>query len=61
LFVGALAEAALWLLPEGLASAVGAKANMPFAGGNKIELKKMCGGEMPKHSRTLIKSLKCCE
>jgi len=40
-----LGETALWLLPEGLACAVGAKDNVPFAGGNKIELKKMCGGE----------------
>jgi hypothetical protein len=33
-------------LPEGLACVVGAKANVPFAGSPKIELKKMCGGEM---------------
>jgi len=33
---GALGETALWLLPEGLACAVGAKDNVPFAGGNKI-------------------------
>jgi len=44
----ALAETALWLLPEGLACAVGAKANVPFAGRHKIELKKMCGGENKK-------------
>jgi len=40
-----LAETALWLLPEGLACAVGAKANVPFAGGNKIELKKCWWGK----------------
>jgi hypothetical protein len=45
LSVGALVETALWLLPEGLACAVWAKANVPFAGRHKIELKKMCGGE----------------
>jgi len=39
-----LAETALWILPEWLACAVGAKANVPFAGRHKIELKKMCGG-----------------
>ena len=48
---GALGETALWLLPEGLACAVGAKDNVPFAGGNKIELKKMCGGENKKYRR----------
>ena len=31
-----LAETALWLLPEGMACAVGAKDNVPFAGRNKI-------------------------
>jgi hypothetical protein len=31
-----LVETALWLLPEGLACAVGAKANVPFAGRHKI-------------------------
>ncbi len=31
-----LAETALWLLPEGMACAVGAKANVPFAVRNKI-------------------------
>jgi hypothetical protein len=36
---------------EGLACAVGAKANVPFAGGNKIELKKMCGGKNKKYRR----------
>jgi hypothetical protein len=36
---------------EGLACADGAKANVPFAGGNKIELKKMCGGENKKYRR----------
>jgi len=46
-----LAETALWLLPVGLACAVGAKANVPFAGRHKIELKKMCGGENKKYSR----------
>jgi hypothetical protein len=33
----------------GLACAVGAKANVPFAGWHKIELKKMCGGENKKY------------
>ena len=47
----ALAETALWLLPEGLACAVAAKANVPFAGWHKIELKKMCGGENKKYRR----------
>ncbi|MBK8954321.1 MAG: hypothetical protein IPM34_02035 [Saprospiraceae bacterium] len=42
--VSAMAETAHWLLPEGLACAVEAKANVPFAGRHKIELKKMCGG-----------------
>jgi len=37
LLVGALAETALWLLPEGLAFVVGAKANVPFAGRHKID------------------------
>ena len=46
-----MAETALWLLPEGLACAVGAKANVPFAGRHKIELKKMCGGENKKYRR----------
>jgi len=49
--VSALAETALWLLPEGLACAVGAKANVPFAGRHKIKLKKMCGGENKKYRR----------
>jgi hypothetical protein len=44
-----LAETALWLLPEGLACAVGAKANVPFAGRHKIQLKKLCGGENKKY------------
>ena len=35
-FSSALAETALWLLPEGLACAVGAKANVPFAGRHRI-------------------------
>lgn len=26
-----------------------------------FELKKMCGGEMPKHSRTLLKNKTTCE
>ncbi len=34
---------------EGLACAYGAKANVPFAGRHKIELKKMCGGENKKY------------
>jgi len=46
-----LTETALWILPEGLACAVGAKANVPFAGRHKIELKKMCGGENKKYRR----------
>jgi hypothetical protein len=41
-----LAETALWLLPVGLACAVGAKANVPFAGRNKIELKKCAVGKI---------------
>ena len=62
-----------WILPEGLACAIGAKAKEPFAGRHKItrllnlslsgareslrlfELEKLCGGEMPKHSRTQLK------
>jgi len=36
---------------EGLAWAVGAKANVPFASRHKIELKKMCGGENKKYRR----------
>lgn len=35
-FSSALTETALWLLPEGLGCAEGAKANVPFAGGNRI-------------------------
>jgi len=46
-----LAETALWILPEGLPCAVGAKANVPFAGRHKIEFKKMCGGENKKYRR----------
>ena len=42
----ALAETALWLLPEGFACAVGAKANVPFAGRHKIELKKCAVGKI---------------
>jgi len=34
---------------EGLACAVGTKANVPFEGWHKIELKKMCGGENKKY------------
>jgi len=37
LSVGALAETALWLLSEGIVCADGAKANVPCAGGIKIE------------------------
>jgi hypothetical protein len=44
-----LAETALWLLPEVLACADGAKVNVPFAGRHKIELKKLCGGENKKY------------
>jgi hypothetical protein len=36
---------------KGLACAVGAKANVPFEGRHKIELKKMCGGENKKYRR----------
>jgi hypothetical protein len=42
---------ALLVLPEGLACAVGAKPNVPFAGRHKIELKKMCCGENKKYRR----------
>ena len=49
--VSALAETALWILPKGWLCAVGAKANVPFAGRHKIELKKMCGGENKKYRR----------
>ncbi|MCO5254152.1 MAG: hypothetical protein M9892_07315 [Bacteroidetes bacterium] len=65
--VGALAETALLVLltdclffsgvrecfafADGLACAVGAKANEPFAGRHKIELKKMCGWENKKYRR----------
>jgi len=44
-------KTAFWLLPEGLACAVGAKANVPIAGRHKIELKKICGGENKKYRR----------
>jgi hypothetical protein len=37
-------------LPEGLACAVGAKANVPFAGWHKIVFKK-CGGKKNKKHR----------
>ena len=47
LLFGALAETALWLLPEGLPCAFGAKANVPFAGWHKIVFKK-CGWEKNK-------------
>jgi len=50
-FFGALAKTALWILLKGWLSAVWEKANVPFAGGNKIELKKMCGGENKKYKR----------
>jgi len=39
-----MAETALWLLPVGLACAVGAKANVPFAGRQRIS-KFLCGGK----------------
>jgi len=56
-----LGETALWLLPEGLACAVGVKDKVPFAGGNKIELKKMCGGENKKYRRVGNECrLSCC-
>jgi hypothetical protein len=46
---------------EGLACAVGAKANVPFAGWHKIELKKMCGGENKKYRRVGKECrLSCC-
>ncbi len=41
-------KTALWILPEGLACAVGAKANVPFAGWHKIAFKK-CGGKKIKN------------
>jgi hypothetical protein len=44
-----VAESALWLLFEGLPCAVGAKGNVPFAGRNKIELKK-CAVEKIKNT-----------
>jgi hypothetical protein len=40
-------KTALWLLLKGWLVG-GAKANVPFAGWHKIELKKMCGGENKK-------------
>jgi len=46
-----LAETALWLLPEGLACVVEAKANMPFESRHKIELIKIYGGENKKYRR----------
>ena len=46
---GALAETAL-LQALYVCRFVGL-ANVPFAGGNKIELKKMCGGENKKYRR----------
>jgi hypothetical protein len=56
--VSALAETALWLLPKVWLCAVGAKANVPFAGRHEIELKKiplcrdkLCGGENKKYRR----------
>jgi hypothetical protein len=36
---------------KGRLCAVGAKANVPFAGRSKIELKKMCVGENKKYRR----------
>jgi hypothetical protein len=57
----ALAETALWLLPEGLACAIGAKPNVPFVRLAKIELKKMCGGENKKYRRVgKVCRLSCC-
>jgi len=44
-------ETALWLLPKNRFCAVGAKANVPFAGLHKIELKKMCGWKNKKYRR----------
>lgn len=38
-------------LLKGWLCAVGAKANVPFAGRHKIELKKMCGWENKKYRR----------
>jgi hypothetical protein len=37
---------ALWVFSEGLACAVGAKANVPLAGRHKIELKKWAAGKI---------------
>jgi hypothetical protein len=43
------------------ACAVGAKANVPFAGWHKIELKKMCGVENKKYRRVGNECrLSCC-
>ena len=48
-FISVGKKTALWLLPEGLACAVGAKANVPFAGRPKIVLKKCGWGINKKH------------
>lgn len=52
--VGALAETALWLLSEGIVCADGVKANVPFAGGNKIELKKCVVGKIKNTERSAM-------
>ncbi|MBS4040089.1 MAG: hypothetical protein KGZ81_05770 [Flavobacteriales bacterium] len=41
-----MAETALLLLPEGLACVIAEKANVPFAGRHKIELKKCAVGKI---------------
>jgi hypothetical protein len=48
---GALAKNGSLACAEGLACAVGAKANVPFVRLAKIELKKMCGGGNKKYRR----------
>ena len=48
---GALAKNGSLAFAEGLACALGAKANVPFVRLAKIELKKMCGGENKKYRR----------
>lgn len=51
-----MVETALWLLPDGMACAVGEKANVPFAGRHKIELKKCAGGKI-KNTEALAMSV----
>jgi hypothetical protein len=49
--ISALARNGSFDFADGLASCVGAKANVPFVRWLKIELKKMCGGENKKYRR----------